>query len=932
MTEHLRATGPSAVGPAALPGTTPAGAARDGAEDATAPSHRPVGTAVPHESAAEHVTGAALYTDELFARTQGVLHAWPVQAPHARARVLAIDTEQAMTVAGVVRVLTSADVPGHNDAGTKDDEPLLPTEVMYHGHAVCWVLGETLEAARLGAEAVGVDYEPLESLITLSEAIEAGSFQGKQPTVSRGEADAGLQAATHRFRGEFEFGGQEHFYLETHAALAQVDEAGQVFVHSSTQHPSETQEIVAHVLGLASHDVTVQSLRMGGAFGGKEMQPHGLAAIAALGATLTGRPVRLRLNRTQDITMTGKRHPFHATWEVGFDDEGYLQALRATITADGGWALDLSEPVLSRALCHIENAYYIPHVEVHGRIAKTNKTSQTAFRGFGGPQGMLVIEDILGRVAPVLGIEPDELRRRNLYRPGHLTPYGQRVRHAERLVTIWDQVRDFADIEARQEQIEEFNRAHRHTKRALATTPVKFGISFNFTAFNQAGALVHVYKDGSVLINHGGTEMGQGLHTKMRQVAATALGVPLERVRLAPTRTDKVPNTSATAASSGSDLNGGAVRNACDQIRDRLAQVAARSLHAHPHDIRFAGGQVSAIGQAGSGRVDATGEPERDLSFDDVVRDAYFQRVPLFAAGYYRTEGIHFDSARMQGEPFKYFAYGAAVSEVEVDGFTGAYRFLRTDIVHDVGDSLSPLVDIGQIEGGFVQGAGWLTLEELLWDTSDGDHRGRVTTPSASTYKLPSFAEMPEQFNVHLFTQATEPGVVYGSKAVGEPPLMLAFSIREALRRAAAAFGPAGTAVELASPATPEAVFWAIQQARHSTANSTGRNNAADDGDPGLRSSGAARSSGPTTAQPAAADAVTNRSPATADAATYAAPAGGASAEVGTYGGPADAASGETVRHAATAGGASGDAARSGDASAEASHVDGARTSRTRAD
>src|SRR5690625_3461251 len=767
----------------------PAENAAPGAQASNAAS-APVGLAVPHESADAHVTGAALYTDELFARTQDVLHAWPVQAPHARARVLNIDTDEALSTPGVVRVLTHADVPGQNDAGTKHDEPLLPTEVMYHGHAVCWVLGETLEAARLGAEAVRIDYEPLPAILTLTEAIEAGSYQGKQPTVARGEAARALQSAPHTFTGEFEFGGQEHFYLETHAALARVDEAAQVFVHASTQHPSETQEIVAHVLGLASHEVTVQSLRMGGAFGGKEMQPHGLAAIAALGAVLTGRPVRLRLNRTQDITMTGKRHPFHATWQVGFDDEGHLLALRATITADGGWALDLSEPVLSRALCHIENAYYIPHVEVHGRIAKTNKTSQTAFRGFGGPQGMLVIEDILGRAAPVLGLDPDELRRKNFYQPGQLTPYGQEVRHAERLATIWDQVRTRADIGARQRQIEEFNAAHRHTKRALATTPVRLGISFHFTACNQAGALVHVYKDGSVLINHGGTEMGQGLHTKMRQVAATALGVPLAQVRLAPTRTDKVPNTSATAASSGSDLNGGAVLNACVQIRDRLARVAAADLHTHPHDVRFEAGKVSAIGQTGSGRADVTDNPDRTLTFTEVVQEAYLQRVPLFAAGYYRTEGIHFDSTRMQGSPFKYFAYGAAVSEVEVDGFTGAYRFLRTDIVHDVGDSLSPLVDIGQIEGGFVQGAGWLTLEELLWDTTDGPGRGRVITQGASTYKLPSFAEMPEQFHVHLFTQATEPGVVYGSKAVGEPPLMLAFSIREALRRAVAAFAP----------------------------------------------------------------------------------------------------------------------------------------------
>ncbi|HET9022314.1 MAG TPA: molybdopterin cofactor-binding domain-containing protein [Ornithinibacter sp.] len=738
------------------------------------------GAALPHESAALHVTGHALYTDDLLGRTPRVLHAHPVQAPHAHARVTALRARPAYDMPGVVRVLTADDVPGLNDAGMKGDEPLFPSEVMYAGHAVCWVLGETLEAARLGAGAVEVDYEPLPSVVRLTEAIAADSFQGGQPTVARGDVEAGLEGSVHVFSGAVEMAGQEHFYLETQCALAEVDEAGQVFVQSSTQHPTETQSIVAHVLGVPSHAVTVQCLRMGGGFGGKEMQPHGYAAVAALGAVLTGRPVRVRLTRAQDMTMTGKRHGFHAEWRVGFDADGRLQALDATLTSDGGWSLDLSEPVLARALCHVDNAYWIPHVRVHGRIAKTHKTSQTAFRGFGGPQGMFVIEDILGRCAPLLGIAPDELRRRNFYREGQETPYGQPVRHPGRLVTAWDQVLADGDVARRREEIAAFNATHPHTKRALAVTPVKFGISFNFTAFNQAGALVHVYQDGSVLINHGGTEMGQGLHTKMLQVAATALGLPLERVRLAPTRTDKVPNTSATAASSGADLNGGAIRHACDQILARLEVVRAG----------------------------------RDLTWDELVREAYVSRVQLWAAGYYRTEGIHWDSTRMQGHPFKYFAYGVAACEVEVDGFTGAHRTRRVDIVHDVGDSLSPLVDLGQIEGAFVQGAGWLTLEDLRWDESVGESRGRLLSRSASTYKLPAWSEMPEELHVALLERAHEDGVVYGSKAVGEPPLMLAFSVREALRQAAAAFGPDGVSVDLASPATPEAVFWAVEQAR----------------------------------------------------------------------------------------------------------------------
>src|ERR1700689_4995376 len=603
------------------------------------PEQPVVGLAVSHESADLHVTGTALYTQDLVGRALGTLHAWPVQAPHAHARLTGLRTAAACEVPGVVRVLTAADVPGVNDAGEKHDEPLFPSEVMFHGHAVCWVLGETLEAARQGAAAWDADYEPLPALVSVHDAIEADSYQGQHRTVSRGDAAAGLEKAAYRFSGELEIGGQEHFYLETQAALALVDENGQIFVQSSTQHPSETQDIVAHVLDLPAHQVTVQCLRMGGGFGGKEFQPHGLAAIAALGATLTGRPVSLRLNRTQDITMTGKRHPFFATGEAGFAADKRLCALRATRTSSGGWSLDRSEPVLARALCHIDNAYWIPHIEVVGRIAKTNRPSNTAFRGFGGPQGMIVIEDILGRCAPLLGVEPDELRHRNFYAPGQATPYGQPVRHAGRLGAIWSTLTERSDFARRQAEVAAFNAAHPDTKRGLAITPVKFGISFNLTAFNQAGALVHVYKDGSVLINHGGTEMGQGLHTKMIQVAATALGVPMRSVRLPPTRTAKGANTSATAASSGADLNGGAVKNACDQIRERLATVAAGQLGVHPEDVRFADGIVTGIGFA-----------DKQIAWAALVHDAYFPRVQVWAAGFSGTAGGDWASAGMQGE------------------------------------------------------------------------------------------------------------------------------------------------------------------------------------------------------------------------------------------------------------------------------------------
>ncbi|MBO1436854.1 xanthine dehydrogenase molybdopterin binding subunit [Meiothermus sp. CFH 77666] len=778
-----------------------------------------VGRAIPHESAREHVTGRALYTDDLLPRYPQALHAWPVQAPHAHARIVRLDTAPALAVPGVVRVLTASDVPGLNDSGLKGDEPIFPSEVMFYGQAVCWVLAETEEAARLGAAQVMVDYEPLPAILSIKEAIAQGSFQGATLHARRGDVERGLRESARVLEGELELGGQEHFYLETQASLAVLDETEHLLVHASTQHPSETQEIVAQVLGLPRNQVTVQCVRMGGGFGGKEVQANPYAAVAALGAYLTRRPVRVRLNRLQDITLTGKRHPFYARWKVGFSEDGLLHALQMELYSDGGWSQDLSEPVLARAVCHADNAYYIPHMDVKGRVCKTHKTSQTAFRGFGGPQGMVFIEEVIDRVARSLGLPPEVVRERNFYgvkpvgggvwpvgknqqqatghEPRAETHYGQVVKDVERIRLIWDELKASADFERRRLEVARFNDQNPHRKRGLAITPVKFGISFNLTAFNQAGALVLVYQDGSVQVNHGGTEMGQGLHTKMMQVAAQTLGVPLEFIRLMPTRTDKVPNTSATAASTGADLNGGAVRDACEKIKARLAGVAAQKLGVHPADVVFEDGQVWSIWK-----------PEERLSFTEVVRAAYAQRVQLFADGFYRTPGLHWDKTRMWGKPFHYFAFGAAVSEVEVDGFTGQYRLRRVDILHDVGDSLSPLVDLGQVEGGFIQGMGWLTLEDLRWDA-----KGQVATRSASTYKLPSFSELPEVFNVQLLPRATEPGVVYGSKAVGEPPLMLAISVREALRDAVAAFGRGGI-VELASPATPEAVYWAIEKVR----------------------------------------------------------------------------------------------------------------------
>ena len=733
------------------------------------------GKALPHESADAHVTGAALYTDDLIARFPGTLHAWPVLAPHAHALLTHIDLAPALEIPGVVTTLAASDVPGEGDSGANiHDEPLFPIEITYHSQPVAWVLGETLEAARLGAASVIAEYHPLSAILTFKDAIAATSFHSGPFRIRRGDAATELAASPHRLTGELTIGGQEHFYLETQCAIARLDESGGMIVDSSTQHPSETQDVVARVLGWPRNRVTVQCLRMGGAFGGKEVQANPWAAIAALGAWKTRRPVRVRLPRRLDMALTGKRHPFHARFSAGFENDGRLRAVELTLYSDGGWSLDLSDPVLWRALFHCDNAYLIPALDATGYVCKTHKTSQTAFRGFGGPQGMIVIEDILDRIGRTLELPVHLVRERNFYREGDATHYGQKVKDADRMARIWDEVKASSDFDARLRAVRDFNAAHPHTKRGIAITPVKFGVSFTATFFNQAGALVLVYRDGSVQVNHGGTEMGQGLQTKIRQIAADCLGVELEAIRVMPTRTDKVPNSSATAASAGTDLNGAAVADACRQIRERLVEVAATM-------------------------------PEgQQTPFADVVEAAYKARTPLFAHGYYRTPEIHFDPKTATGKPFHYYAYAAAVSEVEIDGFTGDSRVLRTDILEDVGDSVSPLVDRGQIEGGFIQGLGWLTLEELVWDKE-----GRLATNGASTYKLPSWTEMPEIFNVAFLERAAEPGVIFGSKAVGEPPLMLAISVREAIREAIAAFGSG--VVTLDSPATPERIFWAIE-------------------------------------------------------------------------------------------------------------------------
>jgi len=796
----------SVVGRAVLCEPSSLQASSSGLNGAQGTAH-PTTDPPPHESAHKHVTGEAVYTDD---QPAGALEVWPVCSPHAHARIMSRTATAARAMPGIRAVLLAEDVPGENNVGgVKHDEILLANkEVSFHGQIVALVVGESLGACRAAAEKVVVEYEPLPPILTLEQALAARRFHNAPNFIRRGKVGAALADSPMTLTGVFELQGQEHFYLETQAAWAKPGEDGAIFVSSATQHPSEVQSVVSHLLCVPSNKVVVQSLRMGGGFGGKETQAATPAALAALAAHYTGQSVRVRWNRDQDMMLTGHRHPFLARFKVGFDAEGRLLAARVHLYSNGGWAMDLSQALTDRALFHLDNAYYIPAVEFRGQVARTNLSSNTAFRGFGGPQGMVVIEEVLDRIARRVGLPPEVVRERNLYHgkgQTNTTPYGLEIRD-NRVQSIWHELKQSSDFARRRETLAQWNAAHSHRKRGLAMTPVKFGISFTVTHLNQAGALVLVYQDGTVQVNHAGTEMGQGLHTNITAIAARELGIRPEHVRVMPTSTDKVPNTSATAASCGNDLNGAAVKNACEIIRARLAPVAARLLKEEHGRAAAANKLVFADGLVCDSR-----RPRTTVGFAKVVREAYMERISLSATGFYATPGIHWDRVAGRGNPFHYFACGASVSEVEVDGFTGMTRVLRTDILHDVGDSINESVNRGQVEGGFVQGMGWLTTEELKWD-----EQGRLLTHSPDTYKIPAVGDMPQAFNVTLLKNSAQKGVVYGSKAVGEPPFMLAISVREAIRDAVAAFGPAGVEVPLPLPATCEAIFMAIQRARTS--------------------------------------------------------------------------------------------------------------------
>ncbi|MCB9777723.1 MAG: xanthine dehydrogenase molybdopterin binding subunit [Alphaproteobacteria bacterium] len=756
----------------------------------------PLGRPAPHESAVGHVTGRAVYTDDL--QPPGCLHGVVVPAPVACGRLLAVHTAAAAAMDGVVCVLTAADVPGDPLIGPiVHDEPVLATDrIRFKGQAVAVVFAPDREQARRAAEAVRVEVAAEPAVLGIDAAVAAGAFHTAPHIIARGEVQAALdRLATDGVvvEGEVRVPGQDHFYLETHAALALPQEDGDLCVVSSTQHPTECQRMVARVLGIGEHRVRCEVPRMGGGFGGKESQATAPACLAALGARATGRPAKVWLERHEDMGTTGGRHPFLGRYRAGFRRDGTLEALDVQLFSDGGWTSDLSGPVMDRALFHLDNAYFVEHLRFEGRVCRTDQPSSTAFRGFGGPQGMVVVEDALRRGARALGVPPEQVRRQSYYRDGQPAPYGQVV-PAPRIAAMHERLADDAGLAARREVIAAHNAASPFHKRGLGLMPIKFGISFTNSLLNQAGALVLVYADGTVQLNHGGTEMGQGLHTKMVAVCADTLGVHTDAVRQMRTSTDKVPNTSPTAASSGSDLNGAAVLAACTTIRERMRPVAAGLLGVPPETLWFADGAVHGPGGA-------------SLSFADLAKQCWLQRVSLASTGFYATPGIAYDAAAGRGTPFFYFAYGIAAVEVELCGLTGEQRLRRVDILHDVGDSLVPTIDRGQIEGGFVQGLGWLTDEQVVIGPDGG-----VRTLGPSTYKVPAVGDVPLDFRVQLLDRATEPGVVGGSKAVGEPPFMLAIAVLEALEAAVAAFGDAP--FELRLPAHPEHLLRAVEQAR----------------------------------------------------------------------------------------------------------------------
>ncbi|MEM5438268.1 xanthine dehydrogenase molybdopterin binding subunit [Paraburkholderia diazotrophica] len=755
----------------------------------------------PHESAHLHVSGRATYTDDI-PELAGTLHAALGLSPKAHAKIVSMKFDKVRATPGVVAVFTADDIPGHNDCApiVKGDDPILADGIVqYVGQPMFIVVATSHDAARLGARRAEFEFEELPAVLTAQQARAANQSVIPPMKLARGDAASNLQRATHREAGEMLLGGQEQFYLEGQISYAVPKDDDGMHVWCSTQHPSEMQHLVSHVLGVHSHNVLVECRRMGGGFGGKESQSGLFACCAALAAWKLLCPVKLRPDRDDDMMVTGKRHDFHYTYDVGYDDEGVIEGVSVDMTSRCGFSADLSGPVMTRAVCHFDNAYYLSDVAIDGFCGKTNTQSNTAFRGFGGPQGAFAIEYIIDDIARSLGKDSLDVRRRNLYgkTERNQTPYGQIVEDNV-IHELIDELEATSDYRRRRAEVLEFNRNNEVLKKGLALTPVKFGIAFNVTHFNQAGALVHIYTDGSVLVNHGGTEMGQGLNTKVAQVVAHELGVSFNRVRVTATDTSKVANTSATAASTGSDLNGKAAQDAARQLRERLAAFAAD---------KFGAGEVTASQVRFAGDCVLIGDAV--VPFEEVIAKAYLARVQLWSDGFYATPKLYWDQAKLQGRPFFYYSYGAAVSEVVIDTLTGEMRVLRADALHDVGASLNPAIDVGQVEGGFIQGMGWLTTEELWWNAG-----GKLMTHAPSTYKIPTVNDTPPDFRVRLFKNRNAEDSIHRSKATGEPPLLLPFSVFFAIRDAVAAVGDYKVNPPLNAPATGEEILKAIGAVR----------------------------------------------------------------------------------------------------------------------
>ncbi len=757
-----------------------------------------VGRSVKHDSAPKHVTGEAVYVDDRL-EFPNQLHVYARMSDRAHARILRIDTAPCYQVPGVAIAITAQDVPGQLDIGAvMPGDPLLADgKVEYVGQPVIAVAADSLETARKAAMAAIIEYEDLEPVIDVVDALRKKHFVLDSHTHKRGDSTSALASAPRRLQGSLHIGGQEHFYLETQVSSVMPTEDGGMIVYTSTQNPTEVQKLVSEVLGVSMNKIVIDMRRMGGGFGGKETQAAGPACMCAVIAHLTGRPTKMRLPRMEDMTMTGKRHPFYVEYDVGFDDDGLLHGIEIDLAGNCGYSPDLSGSIVDRAMFHSDNAYYLGDATINGHRCKTNLASNTAYRGFGGPQGMVAIEEIMDTVARELGKDPLDVRKRNYYgkTERNVTPYYQTVEH-NMLEEMTAELEASSEYAKRREEIRAFNANSPILKKGLSLTPVKFGISFTASFLNQGGALVHVYTDGSIHLNHGGTEMGQGLNTKVAQVVAEVFQVDIDRIQITATNTDKVPNTSPTAASSGTDLNGKAAQNAAQTIKQRLIEFAARHFKVTEEDVEFKNGQVRIRDQY--------------VSFDELIQQAYFGQVSLSSTGFYRTPKIYYDRSQARGRPFYYFAYGAACSEVIVDTLTGEYKMLRSDILHDVGASLNPAIDIGQVEGGFVQGMGWLTMEELVWND-----KGKLMTSGPASYKVPAVADMPLDLRVKLVENRKNPeDTVFHSKAVGEPPFMLGISVWCAIKDAVASLADYKAQPKIDAPATPERVLWGVEQMR----------------------------------------------------------------------------------------------------------------------